>query len=238
MPLAYNASFRITTSEPDCTEMPGLLLQRAGLAVSDGCPTNGSSSPSRPGWSRPRPSPSPSPDRDRVEEHVRHTAPLTSLPLRLDLLALHPHSPFLLPVLHDMAVNPGDPRYEAAHWRMPGEDDQGQAARAPLYAHDTDSETEYSFDGTDIEDNDLSTTPGASAQFQRTTTPLKHLEWDWDAEYADRAREKRHDGTDTSFQIDRRVLRDVVKEKLSAEVARIRFMSSGTHRRTSFHRIN
>ena len=127
------------------------------------------------------------------------------------------------------ATAPGDPLYEATHYRMPGEDDQGQAAHAALYQHETDSETEY---GSDSENEDdergLSITPGAVSSLHTVQgTPVKHLEWDWDAEYADRAREKRHDGSDTSFQIDRRVLRDVVKEKLGVEVARIRFLSSG-----------
>ncbi|EJD05625.1 uncharacterized protein FOMMEDRAFT_118799 [Fomitiporia mediterranea MF3/22] len=70
----------------------------------------------------------------------------------------------------------------------------------------------------------LSTTPGASAHHD---APVK-LEWDQDAELVDRTREKRHDGNDVSFQVDRRVLRDIVKEKLGLDVARIRFISSGT----------
>lgn len=129
-----------------------------------------------------------------------------------------------------------DPHYGITHYRMPGEDDQGQAGHAALYEHETDSETEYSFDGGDdnaeVGDSDASALQqpslSAAAQPEPAATPLK-LEWDWDAELADREREIRHDGNDTSFQVDRRVLRDVVKEKLGVEVAHIRFISSGKY---------
>ncbi|EIW77328.1 hypothetical protein CONPUDRAFT_84449 [Coniophora puteana RWD-64-598 SS2] len=60
------------------------------------------------------------------------------------------------------------------------------------------------------------------------------VEWDWDIEHADRARENKADAAQplhdaaVPFQVDRRVLKDVVREKTGAEVGRIKFISSGT----------
>ena len=136
-----------------------------------------------------------------------------------------------------LAQSTTDPRYEWTHWRMPGEDDQGQAGHQQLYEHELDSDSEFSYDVDYIEDGlreesmeDHSTTPGASLLPERspTVTSIK-LEWDPDIDLADRVREKRHDGADTSFQLDRRIMREIVKEKLGHEVARIRFISSGKH---------
>jgi hypothetical protein len=62
------------------------------------------------------------------------------------------------------------------------------------------------------------------------------LEWDWDIEHEDRKREREADtalhnqGTTSSactFEVDRRVLKDVVREKMGVEVGRIRFLSAG-----------
>ena len=68
---------------------------------------------------------------------------------------------------------------------------------------------------------------GARAQEQ---PPLKKLEWDWDLEHQDRAKETKADRAVHNaqpFLVDRRVLKDVVKEKLRVDVARIVFLSSG-----------
>ncbi|KAL1659093.1 hypothetical protein GGF50DRAFT_120214 [Schizophyllum commune] len=57
------------------------------------------------------------------------------------------------------------------------------------------------------------------------------LEWDWDIEHEDRKREAAADATflDASpFQVDRRVLKDVVREQMSVDVGRIQFLSAGT----------
>ncbi|KAI5119076.1 hypothetical protein M0805_005494 [Coniferiporia weirii] len=126
-----------------------------------------------------------------------------------------------------------DPNYDFTHWRMPGEDDQGQAARQALYDY-PDSDTEDGFEGGDtgLEDSvgslPLSPTPGASTSSGGGTPQHIKLEWDQDVELADRAREAKHDGIDRSFQVDRKVMRDIVREKMGFEVARIRFISSGT----------
>jgi hypothetical protein len=61
------------------------------------------------------------------------------------------------------------------------------------------------------------------------------LEWDWDVEHADRKEEAKADGAlhgAHPFQVDRRVLRDVVKEKTGVDVGRITFLSSGMCRRS------
>ena len=148
-----------------------------------------------------------------------------------------PLSYFDLDLISNLAQSTNDPHYDWTHWRMPGEDDQGQAGHQALYEHEPDSDSELSYDGGIIEDgllevaeDDFSKTPGTSSQLEHppALTPSK-LEWDLDIDLADRAREKRHDGADTSFQVDRRIMRDIVKEKLGQEVARIRFISSGKH---------
>ncbi|KZP23503.1 hypothetical protein FIBSPDRAFT_695751, partial [Athelia psychrophila] len=57
------------------------------------------------------------------------------------------------------------------------------------------------------------------------------LVWDWDIEHADRARERQADAGlhgSAPFQVDRRTLKDIVKEKMDGEVVRIKFLSSGT----------
>ncbi|RDB27484.1 hypothetical protein Hypma_003863 [Hypsizygus marmoreus] len=57
------------------------------------------------------------------------------------------------------------------------------------------------------------------------------LEWDWDIEHADRKREAKADAAQhgaTPFQVDRRVLKDVVRESTGIDVGRITFLSAGT----------
>ncbi|EPQ53549.1 hypothetical protein GLOTRDRAFT_116957 [Gloeophyllum trabeum ATCC 11539] len=57
------------------------------------------------------------------------------------------------------------------------------------------------------------------------------IEWDWDVEHEDRKREKKADAAihgAAPFEVDRRVLKDVVQEKMGTEVGRIVFLSAGT----------
>ncbi|KAG9311592.1 hypothetical protein JVU11DRAFT_7801 [Chiua virens] len=57
------------------------------------------------------------------------------------------------------------------------------------------------------------------------------IDWDWDIEHADRRREANADAVlhdPPPFQVDRRVLKDIVREKTHCEVGRIIFLSSGT----------
>ncbi|KAF8641804.1 hypothetical protein AX16_009785 [Volvariella volvacea WC 439] len=61
--------------------------------------------------------------------------------------------------------------------------------------------------------------------------PPHLLKWNWDIEHQDRQREAKADKAlldATPFQVDRRVLKDVVLEKMGVDVARITFLSSGT----------
>lgn len=56
------------------------------------------------------------------------------------------------------------------------------------------------------------------------------LEWDWLIEHEDRKKEAQADASmhdPQPFQVDRRVLKDVVWEKMGAPVGRIKFLSSG-----------
>jgi hypothetical protein len=57
------------------------------------------------------------------------------------------------------------------------------------------------------------------------------VEWSWDFEHEDRKREAKADAVvhgAAPFLVDRKLLKDVVKEKLECEVGRIMFLSSGT----------
>ncbi|KAH9916732.1 uncharacterized protein BXZ73DRAFT_53675 [Epithele typhae] len=61
--------------------------------------------------------------------------------------------------------------------------------------------------------------------------PPPPLEWDWDAEHADRKEEAKADAAHhhaTPFQVDRKLLKDIVHERMGAEVARIKFLGAGT----------
>jgi hypothetical protein len=57
------------------------------------------------------------------------------------------------------------------------------------------------------------------------------IEWDWDLEHKDRQREKVADAAIHDvrypFDVDRRVLKDIVREQMGEEVGRIKFLSSG-----------
>jgi len=83
-----------------------------------------------------------------------------------------------------------------------------------------------------------SSAPPSSASEQPALPPI---EWSWPLEHADRQKERRADASATSdsihhsgpFEVDRRVLKDVVREKMGGvEVARIEFLSAGT-----FHKV-
>ncbi|KAK2465100.1 hypothetical protein APHAL10511_002908 [Amanita phalloides] len=59
----------------------------------------------------------------------------------------------------------------------------------------------------------------------------RHLEWDWEYDHADRNREAKADAAlhgAIPFQVERKVLKDVVREKMGVDVGRITFLSSGT----------
>lgn len=63
---------------------------------------------------------------------------------------------------------------------------------------------------------------------QQTSKPL--IEWDWDVEHRDRKHEAEADARmhgAQPFEVDRKVLKDVVKEKMGSEVGRIKFLNSG-----------
>ncbi len=57
------------------------------------------------------------------------------------------------------------------------------------------------------------------------------LQWDWDIEHEDRKREARADASihgAQPFQVDRKLLKDIVYEKMGVEVVRIRFLGAGS----------
>ncbi|KLO11828.1 hypothetical protein SCHPADRAFT_905694 [Schizopora paradoxa] len=153
---------------------------------------------------------------------------------------------------------------DVSHWRVPGDDDQGQEARRALYAHSLAGSDDDESDGfekisnvTDTNTRRETTAEPVIATVATNATPLK---WDDDIDARDRLREARHDqaffaahhqhvvhvqdqqlgaaataaptGTQAGvlipLEVDRRFVREVMKEKLGSEVVRIRFISSGT----------
>lgn len=67
--------------------------------------------------------------------------------------------------------------------------------------------------------------------FTKSNPNVAPLQWSWEIEHADRKREAKADATmhnATPFQVDRRVLKDVVRENKGIDVGRIEFLSSGT----------
>lgn len=71
--------------------------------------------------------------------------------------------------------------------------------------------------------------PGTVPLAPLPPTSYTPIEWDWDVEHADRRREARADAAHDAqpFLVDRRVLKDIVREKTHCEVGRITFLSSG-----------
>ncbi|PFH45421.1 hypothetical protein AMATHDRAFT_184595 [Amanita thiersii Skay4041] len=66
---------------------------------------------------------------------------------------------------------------------------------------------------------------------QHDNAKLPQLEWDWEREHADRKLEAKADVAlhgSIPFQVDRKVLKDVVRERIGVEVGNIKFLSSGT----------
>jgi hypothetical protein len=58
-------------------------------------------------------------------------------------------------------------------------------------------------------------------------------QWDWEAKHADRKKERKADATlhgATPFEFNRRVLKDVVREKMGVDVGQITFLSTGEYR--------
>ncbi|KAG6830223.1 hypothetical protein H0H92_001663 [Tricholoma furcatifolium] len=60
---------------------------------------------------------------------------------------------------------------------------------------------------------------------------IEPLQWSWEIEHADRKRETQADAAThgaTPFQVDRKVLKDVVRENRGVEVGRIEYLNAGT----------
>ncbi|KAF9479473.1 hypothetical protein BDN70DRAFT_690228 [Pholiota conissans] len=71
----------------------------------------------------------------------------------------------------------------------------------------------------------------SSSQGARKGTVGRPLTWDWTIEHEDRKRERKVDDAmhaPTPFEVDRKILKDVIREKMGVEVGRIRFLSAGT----------
>ena len=64
------------------------------------------------------------------------------------------------------------------------------------------------------------------------------LVWDWDIEHADRKLEAKADAAvhgAPPFQVDRKLLKDIVQEKMGEDVVRIKFLGAGTFHKVSGH---
>jgi hypothetical protein len=73
-------------------------------------------------------------------------------------------------------------------------------------------------------------TTGSTIVDSKTSTTRPPLTWDWTIEHEDRRRERKVDDAlhaPTPFEVDRKILKDVVREKMGVEVGRIRFLSAG-----------
>ncbi|KZV76710.1 hypothetical protein PENSPDRAFT_646163 [Peniophora sp. CONT] len=74
-------------------------------------------------------------------------------------------------------------------------------------------------------------TPPPETEPVKPGLPAMPIEWSWELEHEDRRRENKADASvhgAQPFLVDRRLLKDVVREKLECEVGRINFLSSGT----------
>ena len=70
----------------------------------------------------------------------------------------------------------------------------------------------------------------SSASSVATPSLRSPVVWDWDIEHADRKREATADAAvhgSIPYQVDRRVLKDVVREKTGMDVGRITFFGAG-----------
>jgi hypothetical protein len=82
----------------------------------------------------------------------------------------------------------------------------------------------------------LSNVPGSAS----TSPDMKsqpNIEWDWDLEHEDRRKEAQADAKlhgAQPFEVDRKILKDVVREKLGVDVGRITFLSSGEQQKRIF----
>lgn len=58
------------------------------------------------------------------------------------------------------------------------------------------------------------------------------LQWNWEVEHADRKKERKADAAlhgATPFEVDRKVLKDIVREKMGVDVGLITFLSAGEY---------
>lgn len=77
--------------------------------------------------------------------------------------------------------------------------------------------------------------PSMTPTTPQASQPL--LQWNWEAEHADRKLEAKADSAIRDappFQVDRKLLKDIVQEKMGANVARIKFLGAGTYKRCIF----
>jgi hypothetical protein len=159
------------------------------------------------------------------------------------LAVLHPSSsPFLnrislltIPSLSYSASNPPTPRSaEPGSHKVGLNSVRGQAAKGevqqaetPLTV-DTTASTTATRHTSSMPRNGVANLSLNLAESLSFTEPP--LAWDWDIEHEDRQKERKADSAmrdTTPFEVDRRLLKEVVREKMGIEVGRIKFLSAG-----------
>ena len=80
--------------------------------------------------------------------------------------------------------------------------------------------------------NELFATPSDDESLADASPRRPPLQWNWEIEHADRKKERKADAAlhgATPFEVDRKVLKDIVREKMGVDVGLITFLSAGKH---------
>jgi len=113
--------------------------------------------------------------------------------------------------------------------------DKGEPSATPPYPFSADSPSlmyrhPFALHLNDILEDTPDNTLDDAIQNEAESSSRPPLEWDWTIEHEDRKRERKADMAlrdSTPFEVDRKLLKDVVREKMGTEVGRIRFLSAG-----------
>lgn len=90
------------------------------------------------------------------------------------------------------------------------------------------------YDGSHLQDN-------AVVSKDTDTTGKPSLAWSWPLEHEDRKKEAQADAAvhgAPPFQVDRKLLKDIVQEKMKRDVVRIRFLGAGKYAYSVCHAYN
>lgn len=123
-------------------------------------------------------------------------------------------------------VNPvRDPEVRASTTDKPNSASSSQLSPTSVMPRNGNNTLSLNFDH-----HEATTTHVKKRSRHEMATAKPALEWDWDVEHEDRRREKKADASlrgAAPFEVDRKVLKDIVREKMGLEVGRIKFLSAG-----------